>query len=50
MTVCEKVNFNKTRQGFIYIMNDLVVARHVRLGIPGMIISSGEFIMNHVSQ
>ena len=49
MAVCDKIIFNKIKQGFIYITSGLVIVRHMRLWIPGMIISSGEFIMSHVS-
>ena len=48
--MCDKINFNKIKQGFIYISSDLVIMRHARLWIPGMVISSGEFIISHVSQ
>ena len=46
MILCNKIIFNKIKQGLIYILGDLVIERHVRLLIPGMIMSSGEFIMS----
>ena len=46
----DKIIFNKIEQGLIYILGDLAVEGHVRLLIPGMIISSGEFILSSGSQ
>ena len=31
VTMCEKINFNKMEQGFIYITSDLVITEHARL-------------------
>ena len=49
MIIYKEIIFNKIEQGLIYITSDLVIERHIRLWIPGMIISSREFI-SHVSQ
>ena len=50
MIICSEIIFNKIEQGLIYISGDLVIARHARLCIPGMIISSSEFKMDSVSR
>ena len=42
VAMCEKINFNKIEQGFVYIMSNLVVMKQARLWIPGMIISGGK--------
>ena len=46
----DEIIYNKIKQGLSYILGDLVIAKHVRLGIPKMILSSGEFITCHESQ
>ena len=45
-----KIIYNKIEQGLINILVDFVIMKHARLGIPKMIISSGEFIISHESQ
>ena len=45
-----EIIYNKIEQGLSYILGDNVVAKHARLGIPKMIISSDEFIIRHKSQ
>ena len=45
MILCDKIIFNKIKQGLSYISGDLVIMRHAGLCTPEMIISSGEFIM-----
>ena len=42
VAMCGEINFNKIEQGFIDIMSDLVITKHARLWIPGVIISSGK--------
>ena len=48
VAMCGKINFNKIEQDFINITSDLVVAKHARLQLPGMIISQQEMIMSYV--
>ena len=50
MIECGEIIYNKIEQGLLYISGDLFIMRHVRLWIPGMIISSSEFIMSSGSQ
>ena len=45
----DEIIYNKIEQGLSYIPGDPVIAKHARLGIPKMIISSGEFIISHES-
>ena len=45
-----EIIYNKIEQGLISILGDFVITKHARLGIPEMIISSGEFIISHKSQ
>ena len=45
----DEIIYNKIEQGLSYIPGDLVITKHARLGIPKMIISSGEFIISHES-
>ena len=45
-----EIIYNKIEQGLINIPGNLVVAKHARLGISKMIISSGEFIISHKAQ
>ena len=42
-----EIIYNKIEQGLINILGDFVIKKHVRLRIPEMIISSGEFMMSH---
>ena len=42
-----EIIYNKIEQGLINIPGDLFIAKHARLGIPKIIISSGEFIISH---
>ena len=48
--LCDEIICNKIEQGLIYILGDLVVAKHARLRILGMMISGGECIISHKSQ
>ena len=45
-----EIIYNKIKQGLINIPDDFVIAKHARLGIPKMIISSSEFIISHEYQ
>ena len=45
----DEIICNKIEQGLSYIPGDLVVMKHGRLWILGMIISGSEFIIGHES-
>ena len=45
----DQIIYNKIEHGLINIPGDIVIEKHVRLRIPEMIISNGEFIMSHIS-
>ena len=45
----DEIIYNKIEQCLINILGDFVIKKHVRLRMPGMIISSGEFIISHKS-
>ena len=47
--LCDEIIWYKSEQGLIYIPGDLVVTKHARLWILGMIISGSEFIISHKS-
>ena len=45
----DEIIYNKIKQCLINILGDIVIQKHVRSRIPGMIFNSGEFIITHES-
>ena len=47
---CDEIICNEIEQGLSYILGDLVIMKHARLLIFGIIMSSSEYVISCISQ
>ena len=48
--LCDEIICNKIKQGLSYIPGDVVITKHARLRILGMVMSSSEYVVSYISQ